>query len=597
VLATLDDVNLEPGDEIAHFDGDLCVGMGKLTAVIDFTHILLVKASLDDGTGNGYTPGHTIVNKYWDVSAGKEIEIISAYYYSNNPVWSASGNFEKDGRPFVELTGKSYVTQTIDLSPGWNLFTIYLIPENPDMKAIFQSLIDDGSLIKVQDDKGNSMEDWGIFGGWTNNIGNISLTEGYKVKVSKSCQLVLQGLPATLPMDIPLEPGWNIMGFPLQIETDGMNLMQQLIDRHTLVKVMDEKGNSIADWGIFGGWTNGIGDFIPGEGYKVKVNAQEKLTISESSQVQVPTVTTDSVTGITQTMATGGGVVTFDGGATVTARGVCWATTQTPTTADNKTTDGTGTGSFSSSLTSLTAGTTYYVRAYATNSQGTAYGEQVSFTTSTSGNPTGTFTDSRDGKTYKWAQIGDQTWMAENLAWLPSVSPPDADAYTEPYYYVYDYSGTDVTAAKANPNYTTYGVLYNWPAALRACPAGWHLPNDAEWTTLTNYLINNGYGYQGSGYDIAKSVASTTNWDSYSTPGTPGNDPGSNNSSGFSGLPGGVRDPTDVFRSIGYECPWWSSAEYSSGFGRVCVLYYHLPDFGLGSYLKEYGLSVRCLRD
>ena len=90
-------------------------------------------------------------------------------------------------------------------------------------------------------------------------------------------------------------------------------------------------------------------------------------------------VTTASVTGITQVTATSGGNVTDDGNAEVTARGVCWGTSQNPTTGSSKTSDGTGTGNFTSSITGLTPGTTYYVRAYATNSEGIAYGSEVSF--------------------------------------------------------------------------------------------------------------------------------------------------------------------------------------------------------------------------
>ncbi len=95
----------------------------------------------------------------------------------------------------------------------------------------------------------------------------------------------------------------------------------------------------------------------------------------------VPTVTTTAVSNISSTTATAGGNVTSDGGAAVTARGVCWSTTQNPTISNNHTTDGSGTGNFTSSLTGLTAGTTYYVRAYATNAVGTAYGNEITFTT------------------------------------------------------------------------------------------------------------------------------------------------------------------------------------------------------------------------
>ena len=110
-------------------------------------------------------------------------------------------------------------------------------------------------------------------------------------------------------------------------------------------------------------------------------------TITVVTPATAPTVTTTAISEIDKTTATGGGNVTADGGATVTARGICWSTSQNPTVDGSHTTDGTGTGSFTSSMTGLTANTTYYVRAYATNSAGTAYGEEVSFTTLPDGIP------------------------------------------------------------------------------------------------------------------------------------------------------------------------------------------------------------------
>ena len=107
----------------------------------------------------------------------------------------------------------------------------------------------------------------------------------------------------------------------------------------------------------------------------------EQKTFTTLQNIELPTVTTTNVSNITQTTATSGGNVTSDGGANVTARGVCWSTSQNPTISNSHTTDGNGTGSFTSNMTGLTANTTYYVRAYATNEKGTAYGEQKSFTT------------------------------------------------------------------------------------------------------------------------------------------------------------------------------------------------------------------------
>lgn len=98
-------------------------------------------------------------------------------------------------------------------------------------------------------------------------------------------------------------------------------------------------------------------------------------------QATLPVIATTSISNITQTSAISGGNISSDGGATISARGICWSTTPAPTTANNKTSDGTGTGSFTSSITALSASTKYYVRAYATNSAGTAYGNEVSFST------------------------------------------------------------------------------------------------------------------------------------------------------------------------------------------------------------------------
>ncbi|NSW94707.1 MAG: fibronectin type III domain-containing protein, partial [Bacteroidales bacterium] len=105
------------------------------------------------------------------------------------------------------------------------------------------------------------------------------------------------------------------------------------------------------------------------------------MTAESCKKKTTPLVTTANVTEITSTSAKSGGNVTDDGNAAVTERGVCWSTTQNPTTSSNKTSDGSGVGTFTSNLTGLTSNTTYYVRAYATNSEGTAYGNELSFTT------------------------------------------------------------------------------------------------------------------------------------------------------------------------------------------------------------------------
>jgi uncharacterized protein (TIGR02145 family) len=204
-----------------------------------------------------------------------------------------------------------------------------------------------------------------------------------------------------------------------------------------------------------------------------------------------------------------------------------------------------------------------------------------------------TFTDSRDGHVYKTVKIGTQTWMAENLAYLPSVSPSSAGSFTNPYYYVYRYQGTSVAAAKQNANYTTYGVLYNWPAAKAACPPGWHLPTDDEWKQLEMAL------------GMTQTQADATNWrgtnqgiQMKATYGWYNNGNGTD-TSGLSALPGGYREYDGSIYDIGYYGTWWSSTEYMLNNAWYRLLNYNKNNLFRDSnpMTKRCGFSVRCVRD
>jgi hypothetical protein len=151
-------------------------------------------------------------------------------------------------------------------------------------------------------------------------------------------------------------------------------------------------GNHTNDGSGTGTFVSSIIGLTDGTTYYVRAYATNNAGTSYGNELSfttlaIPTVTTAAVTNITQTSATSGGNVSSDGGATVTARGVCWSTTAFPLHTDNHTSDGTGTGTFVSSITGLSAGKTYYVRAFATNCEGTSYGNELSFTTSSAGNP------------------------------------------------------------------------------------------------------------------------------------------------------------------------------------------------------------------
>jgi uncharacterized protein (TIGR02145 family) len=208
-----------------------------------------------------------------------------------------------------------------------------------------------------------------------------------------------------------------------------------------------------------------------------------------------------------------------------------------------------------------------------------------------------------DNTNYPAIKIGDQVWMAKNLAWLPSVNKQNDGSNTTSMYYVYDYNGTDIAAAKKMTQYSTYGVLYNWPAAKTACPKGWHLPTDTEWLFLESYLISFGYNYDGTAKvnKIAKSMAATTNWNPDNRTGTVGNNLTLNNKSGFTGLPGGGRyslSGLGYYTGIVLEGNWWSSTEASATNAWSRNLNWEYVDlFRDNNSGRSSGISVRCVRD
>lgn len=171
--------------------------------------------------------------------------------------------------------------QTITLHSGWNIISVPVYPEPANIQDVFQTLIDDGSLVKIQDESGNTLEDWGVFGNWKNKIGNIVPTEGYKIRVNANKTLQVCGQPVSYPFEIPLAKGWNIIGFPGITELNAMDVLQPLITSNTLAEVQDENGNSIH---YQNGWQNNIGNFVPGKGYRIKMTASDILYINDNSE-------------------------------------------------------------------------------------------------------------------------------------------------------------------------------------------------------------------------------------------------------------------------------------------------------------------------
>ena len=264
----------------------------------------------------------------------------------------------------------------------------------------------------------------------------------------------------------------------------------------------------------------------------------------------------------------------------------------------------------------------------------------------------GSFVDTRDGKEYKTIKIGKQIWMAENLAYLPQKSKEDTESWDQPRYYRYlvDYYSHSRGSWEKNKGVTkeerenmelnseTYGILYNWPAAMESAPEGWHLPADWEWKEFIKYLRNNVnmitkmnnpkrdllfkgvrlgyYRFFPFVYKIDPEVAighalrSKSDWGSLANNKTEFE----RNTTGFNALPAGFRKDwasrgwREKYEGLGGTAPWWSSYEYYTEFSKGERAYYwrladgifNLPldiPFDRGEVSRKYGLSVRCVKD
>ncbi len=322
---------------------------------------------------------------------------------------------------------------------------------------------------------------------------------------------------------------------------------------------------------------------------QIQMNTIDSITYTINNPGNQATVSTLPIGNITSTSATSGGNVTNNGGTPVTQRGLVWSTSPNPTTANNSTNDGSGTGNFTSNLSGLTASTTYYLRAYATNSAGTAYGNELSFTTTAGGggivsNPGAGVTF--DGYTYASIVLGNgQEWMAENLRTttyangdpIPNVTGAEWENLT---------TGAWVHHNNDSQYENPYGKLYNFYTVddpRNVCPTGWHVPTDAEYTLLNDYL---------GGETVAGGKMKSTGTQYWSSPNT-----GATNESGFSGLPGGARNFNGTFIYIGGIGLWWSSTEYVPGLAWYRSLDYNEPIFYRPDNSTKCGFSVRCLRD
>jgi uncharacterized protein (TIGR02145 family) len=337
---------------------------------------------------------------------------------------------------------------------------------------------------------------------------------------------------------------------------------------------------SKSDFDIYDGITRLLAiDGVPMKSNSPKISGLSIRCIKNEK----PILTTINVR-TQSTLSISGGDITSDGGSAVTARGVVWNTSGSPTLLDRKTIDGSGIGSFVSNLEGLIPNTTYYVRAYATNSEGTNFGNQQTFTT------TQTVTDI-DGNIYNTVQIGSQLWMSENLKTSRYKNGDSIPIISNRFKWLTLTTGARSWYNNDSTSYEyPYGNLYNWYSTIDRrglCPTSWHVPSDSEWATLTSYL-----GGENVAGGKMKSIG-TAYWHSPNT--------GATNESGFSALPGGFSSGGS-FINLGFLAFFWSTSNYDNNNPININIYSELVTVEKNGYQYlnpsiSFGASVRCLKN
>ena len=309
----------------------------------------------------------------------------------------------------------------------------------------------------------------------------------------------------------------------------------------------------------------------------------------------LPTITTSSPSSVGVDTVVIGGDISNDGGSSIVLRGICFSTSPNPNMGNQRTEDGSGIGSFNTIMRGLTSSMTYYARSYAKNSNGVVvYGNEVSFTTSASlpgvrcpGPPTVT---DIDGNVYNTVQIGTQCWTQSNLKVSKYRNGDSIPTGLVNSAWQNTTSGAYAICNNDPVNDGLYGKLYNHYAVTDSrglCPTGWHVPSDAEWTTLANHL-----GGSSVAGGSLKSTAMQPTLGGWNPPNT-----GATNTSGFTALPGSLRGFNGNFSGTTDNGSWWSSSVSFASNAWSRVLTSSSSSFYSFSGTRSFGFSVRCLKD
>ncbi|UEG49243.1 hypothetical protein LK994_11435 [Ferruginibacter lapsinanis] len=285
-------------------------------------------------------------------------------------------------------------------------------------------------------------------------------------------------------------------------------------------------------------------------------------------------LTTNSISSITSTTAMSGGSITAEGGTPVTTRGVVWSTSHNPTIAlSTKTVDGSGSGSFTSNLSGLLPGVTYFVRAYATNSVITSYGNEIGFTTV--------------DPTITEVAMCNQIWSGKNLDVSTYKNGDTIPQVTDRTQWNAMRTGAWCYYNNDPANGSVYGKMYNWYAVndpRGLAPQGWHIPDNAEYTDLANCL---------GGSTVGGGPLKETGYIHWNSPNS-----GATNSTNFTALPGGNTNSSDGnFGNLRDWADWWLATETDANNAVVIATNSYSTYFQSVPTTKWRGFSIRCAKD
>jgi uncharacterized protein (TIGR02145 family) len=419
-------------------------------------------------------------------------------------------------------------------------------------------------------------------------VAGCKKNEGYPPVVTTVAAAMIGQRTATAGGLVTDSRGFEILAFGVCWDTSSHPTIQ---DKHTT-----QTGNSAS-------FQSNLNGLIPGQSYYLRAYATSKGGTGygdeetfETDGIHLPEPYTLSLSYINANSVVCQSELLSDGGGVISARGVCWSKSENPTLADSHSNDGTGSESYYTHISALTGASKYYIRAYATNETGTAYGNSLSFTTLADsdaiiyypitfkpGTVYGSVTDA-DFNVYKTLTLGTQTWMAENLRTTHYVggaqiaNPGNLSYWDNINSGCWSWYNNDTLFTKIN------GTLYNWLAVNsgQLCPAGWHVPTESEFSVLISYLG----GEETAGGKLKET--GTHHWTVQTA--------GADNSSGFSAVAAGCIRAAN-FNSLYTSCLFWTSTESNMDNAGFVTLSSSSDSARIDTGSKKAGYSVRCIKN